>query len=98
MEKGTVIMAQMAVFQLGTAALTLAQPTGPGPTAEALARGGPGPFQVLYRTSSMEAAFRWIVDHGIPPPARSIRNTGEQAMLVAPEHACGAYIGFVGLA
>ena len=28
--------------------------------------------------------------------ARGIRNNGEQAMLVGPEHACGAYIGFVG--
>jgi catechol 2,3-dioxygenase-like lactoylglutathione lyase family enzyme len=95
-ERGTVISAEMAVFQLGSTGLTLAQPAGPGPTAEALARRGPGPFQVLYRTRSMEAAARWITDHGIPPPARGIRNTGEQAMLVPPEHACGAYIGFVG--
>ena len=29
-------------------------------------------------------------------PARGIRNTGEHAMLVAPEQACGVYIGFVG--
>src|SRR2546429_454954 len=57
---------------------------------------GPGPFQVLYRTGSMDAAATWMADHGVPPPARGIRNTGEQAMLVGPEHACGAYIGFVG--
>jgi hypothetical protein len=44
----------------------------------------------------MEAAARWMVDHGLPAPARGIRNTGEEAMLVAPEHACGAYIGLVG--
>ncbi|HEV8642227.1 MAG TPA: hypothetical protein VGV13_14095 [Methylomirabilota bacterium] len=25
-----------------------------------------------------------------------VPNTGEQAMLVGPEHACGAYIAFVG--
>jgi hypothetical protein len=37
-----------------------------------------------------------MADHGVPPPARGIRNTGEQAMLVAPAHACGVYIGFVG--
>jgi len=36
------------------------------------------------------------VVHGVPPPARGIRNTGEQAMLDMPEHACGVYIGFVG--
>src|SRR5262249_47238382 len=68
----------------------------PGPAAEALGRSGPGPFQVLYRTSSMGAAARWMVDHGVPPPARGVRNTGEQAMLVPPEQACGVYIGFVG--
>ena len=28
--------------------------------------------------------------------ARGVRNTGEQAMLVTPGDACGAYIGFVG--
>jgi len=32
----------------------------------------------------------------LPPPARGTRNTGEQAMLVPPEHACGVYVGFVG--
>src|SRR4051794_19999946 len=37
-ERGTVIMADMAVFDFGGAGLTLAQPYGPGPAAEALAR------------------------------------------------------------
>jgi hypothetical protein len=95
-ERGTVIMADMAVFDFGGAGLTLAQPYGPGPAAEALARRGPGPFQALYRTRSMDAAARWMADHGVPPPARGIRNTGEHAMLVPPQYACGAYIGFVG--
>jgi len=95
-ERGTVIMAEMAVFQLGPSGLTLAHPYGPGACADALSRRGPGPFQVLYRTKSMDAAARWLSDHGVPPPARGTRNTGEQAMLVPPEHACGAYIGFVG--
>jgi catechol 2,3-dioxygenase-like lactoylglutathione lyase family enzyme len=101
-ERGTVIQADMAVFNIGApgaqSGLTLAQPAGPGPAAEALARQGPGPFQVLYRTSSMDAAARWMAEHGVPPPARGIRNTGEQAMLVTPQWACGAYVGFVGLA
>ena len=44
----------------------------------------------------MDAAARWMEGHGLPPPARGVRNTGEQAMLVEPEQACGAYIGFVG--
>src|SRR5207249_3956519 len=82
--------------QLGPTGLTVAQPAEAGPAADALARRGPGPFQVLYRTGSMDAAATWMADHGVPPPARGIRNTGEQAMLVGPEHACGAYIGFVG--
>jgi hypothetical protein len=94
--RGTVIKADMAVFDLGPTGLTIAQPAEPGPAAEALARRGPGPFQVLYRTSSMGAAARWMVDHGLPPPARGTRNTGEQAILVGPADACGAYIGLVG--
>jgi hypothetical protein len=94
--RGAVIKADMAVFDLGPTGLTVAQPAAPGPAAEALARRGPGPFQVLYRTGSMGAAARWMAGHGVPPPARGVRNTGEQAMLVGPEDACGAYIGFVG--
>jgi hypothetical protein len=95
-QRGTVIMAEMAVFDLGPTGLTVAQPSAPGPAAEALGRRGPGPFQVLYRTRSMGAAARWMQDHGVPPPARGVRNTGEQAMLVPPAHACGVYIGLVG--
>lgn len=94
--RGTVIKADMAVFDLGPTGLTVAQPAESGPAAEALTHRGPGPFQVLYRTRSMDAAARCMADHGLPAPARGIRNTGEQAMLVRPEDACGAYIGFVG--
>ena len=95
-QRGAVIKADMAVFDLGPTGLTVAQPMEPGPAADALARRGPGPFQALYRTTGIEAAARWMADHGVPPPARGVRNTGEQAMLVTPENACGAYIGFVG--
>jgi hypothetical protein len=95
-ERGTVIMADMAIYQLGENGFGLAEPVAPGICREALDSRGPGPFQILLRTSSMDAAAKWIADHGLPPPARGIRNTGEQAMLVAPEHACGVYIGFVG--
>jgi catechol 2,3-dioxygenase-like lactoylglutathione lyase family enzyme len=95
-QRGAVIKADMAVFDLGPTGLTVAEPAEPGPAAEALGRRGPGPFQVLYRTSSMDAAARFMADHGVPPPIRGVRNTGEQAMLVGPEHACGAYIGFAG--
>ena len=95
-QRGAVIKADMAVFDLGPTGLTVAQPAEAGAAAEALARRGPGPFQVLYRTSSMDAAARWMASHDMPPPARGVRNTGEQAILVGPEQACGAYIGFVG--
>lgn len=95
-ERGTVIRADMAVFDLGPTGLTVAEPAEDGPAAEALARQGPGPFQVLYRTSSLESAARWMTSHGLRPPARGARNTGEQAMLVGPEDASGAYIAFVG--
>jgi hypothetical protein len=95
-QRGAVIKADMAVYDLGPTGLTVAQPAEAGPAAEALARRGPGPFQVLYRTSSMDAAARWMASDDMPPPARGVRNTGEQAMLVGPEQACGAYIGFVG--
>jgi len=96
MERGTVIMADMAIFQLGAAGLTLTQPHGAGPTEEALKKRGPGPFQILYRTKSMDAAAQWMAKNGVPPPARGVRNTGEHAMLVPPEQAHGAYLGFVG--
>jgi hypothetical protein len=95
-QRGNVVKADMAVFDVGPTGLTVAQPAEAGPAAEAFARSGSGPFQVLYRTSSMGGAVRFMADHGMPPPARGIRNNGEQAMLVRPEDACGAYIGLVG--
>ena len=95
-QRGAVIKADMAVFDLGPTGLTVAQPMEPGPAAEALSRQGPGPFQALYRTSSMDGAVKWMTDHGLPEPTRGVRNTGEQAILVPPEHACGVYIGLVG--
>jgi hypothetical protein len=96
LQKGTVIMSDMAVFQLGPNGLGIVQPYAPGVAADALERCGPGPFQALYRTASMGAAARWMHERGMPPLARGVRNTGEQAMLVPPGEACGAYIGFVG--
>jgi len=96
LQRGTVIMADMAVFQLGPTGLGIVQPYAKGTAADALERGGPGPFQTLFRTTSMGAAARWMQERGMPPLARGVRNTGEQAMLVPPGEACGAYIGFVG--
>jgi catechol 2,3-dioxygenase-like lactoylglutathione lyase family enzyme len=95
-QRGSVIKADMAVFDLGPTGLGVAQPADPGPAAEALARQGPGPFQVLHRTRSLDAAVRFMTSQDLPAPIRGTRNTGEQALLVRPEHACGVYIGFVG--
>lgn len=96
LQRGTVIMSDMAVFQIGPSGLGIAQPYADGPAKQWLERRGPGPFQALYRTKSMGAAARWMEQHGIPKLPRGVRNTGEQAMLATPELACGAYIGFVG--
>jgi len=94
--KGTVIMSNMAVFQIGPTGLGVVQPYAAGPASDALERRGPGPFQALYRTKSMGAAERWMKSQGLPPLQRGVRNTGEVAMLATPAEACGAYIGFVG--
>jgi len=95
-QRGAVIKADMAVFDLGATGLTVAQPAEPGPAAEALARRGPGPFQVLHRTRSLDATARALADRGVPDVIRGVRNTGEEALLVRPEHAAGVYVGFVG--
>lgn len=96
-ERGTVIMADMAIFDVGPG-LVLAHPYAPGACAAALESRGPGPFQLLYRTSSMDAAADWLSGHGLPPPVRGVRNTGEQAMLVAADCASGVCLGLVGMA
>jgi hypothetical protein len=44
----------------------------------------------------MDTAAGWMADHSVPSPALGIRNSGEQAMLVRPDDACGAYVGLVG--
>jgi hypothetical protein len=95
-QQGNVIKADMSIFDVGPVGIGVVQPNGPGPAAQALEQRGPGPFQVLYRTRSMEAAARWIEGHGLPPPAVGTRNTGERAMLVGPEHTFGVFVAFVG--
>lgn len=95
-QKGTVIMSNMVVFQIGPTGLGIVTPYADGPAATALKTRGPGPFQALYRTTSMGAAAKWMQEQGMPALERGIRNTGEQAMLATPDVACGAYIGFVG--
>jgi catechol 2,3-dioxygenase-like lactoylglutathione lyase family enzyme len=96
LHKGTVVMSDMAIFEIGPTGLGVVTPYAPGPAADHLARRGPGPFQALYRTTSMGAAARWMDSHGMPPPARGVRSNGEHAMLATPADTCGAYIGFVG--
>jgi len=86
----------MAVFDLGPTGLTVAQPAEPGPAAEALARRGPGPFQVLYRTRGIGRRRPLDGRSRLAASARGIRNTASRRCWVGPEQACGAYIGFVG--
>ncbi len=96
LHKGTVVMSDMAIFEIGPTGLGVVTPYAPGPAADHLARRGPGVFQALYRTTSMGAAARWMESRGMPPPARGVRSNGEHAMLATPADTCGAYIGFVG--
>jgi len=95
-QRGNVIKADMCIFDVGPVGIGVAQPAEAGPAASALERAGPGPFQVLYRTRSLAAGADWMRAHGLPPPARGTRNTGEQAMLVGPDQACGTYLALVG--
>lgn len=97
-QRGSVIMADMVVFDLGPGGLCIARPCAQGPAAEALARRGPGVFQVLCRTSGADAASTWMAAQGLPPPARGTRSSGEQALLVPPQLAGGTCLGFVGTA
>ena len=62
------------------------------------AKGSPQQKVSDFYATGMDAAARVMAERGLPPPARGIRNTGEQAMLVGPDDAAGVYIGFVGLA
>jgi len=96
--QGTVIMSDMCVFDIGPVGLCVARPYAEGPASEALARRGPGVFQALCRTRSMEAAANWVSTQDLPPLARGTRSTGEQAMLASPDIAGGTYLGFVGMA
>ncbi len=96
LHKGTVVMSDMAIFEIGPTGLGVVTPYAPGPAADHLARRGAGPFQALYRTTSMGAAANWMESRGLPPPARGVRSNGEHAMLMTPADTVGAYIGFVG--
>jgi catechol 2,3-dioxygenase-like lactoylglutathione lyase family enzyme len=95
-EMGTVIMSMMSVFYLGNVGIAVAEPRGEGPTADALAANGPGMFQVLLRAEHLDTADRFMVDHGMPAPARGTRLSGESALLVRPENACGTFLAMAG--
>jgi hypothetical protein len=38
-----------------------------------------------------------MVGHGMPAPARGTRLSGESALLVRPENACGTYVAMAGM-
>jgi hypothetical protein len=94
-QRGNVIKADMCIFDIGTVGIGITQPVEPGPAADALEQRGPGPFQLLFRTSSLAAAAGWMTDHDLSP-VRGTRNTGEAAILVGPHQAGGLYMAFVG--
>jgi catechol 2,3-dioxygenase-like lactoylglutathione lyase family enzyme len=96
-ELGTVIMSLMSVFYFGDVGVAVAEPRGPGPTADALATDGPGLFQVLFRADHLDQAFSVVVANGVPAPAKGTRLSGESAVLVNPGHACGLYIALAGM-
>jgi hypothetical protein len=91
-EMGTVIMSMMSVFYIGAVGIAVAEPRGAGPTADALNANGPGMFQVLFRAEHLDEAEGFMVHHGMPSPARGTRLSGESALLVTPQHACGIYV------
>ncbi|MEX2548665.1 MAG: hypothetical protein WD638_00440 [Nitriliruptoraceae bacterium] len=89
-------MSLMVVFSLGTVGLALAEPFGEGVTADALESFGPGPFQLLLHADSIDMADAFMQDQGLRAPARGVRLSGEHAVLVMPEHACGSYVALAG--
>lgn len=95
-EMGTVIMSLMSVFYLGDIGIAVAEPRGPGPTADALEANGPGLFQVLFRGEHLDVAAGIISAGGGPAPQRGTRLSGESALLNLPENACGAYVALAG--
>jgi hypothetical protein len=95
-EMGTVIMSMMSVFYLGDIGIAVAEPRGPGPTADALSSNGPGLFQILFRADHLDRAAALMVEAGVPAPARGTRLSGESALLVEPEHACNLYVALAG--
>ena len=95
-EMGTVIMSMMSVFYLDAIGIAVAEPRGPGPTADALAANGPGMFQILFRADHLDEAERVMVSRDMPSPQRGTRLSGESALLVTPEHACGVYVAMAG--
>lgn len=95
-ELGTVIMSLMSVFHIGAVGIAVAEPRGAGPTADALSANGPRLFQTLFRAEHLDEAEGFMIDHGMPPPARGTRLSGETALLVRPENACGVYVAMAG--
>jgi hypothetical protein len=95
-EIGTVIMSLMSVFYFGDIGIAVAEPRGPGPTADALEANGPGLFQVLFRGQHLDEAAGIITANGGPAPQRGTRLSGESALLNLPESACGAYVALAG--
>lgn len=95
-EMGTVIMSLMSVFYVGDVGIAVAEPRGPGPTADALTENGPGLFQLLFRAQHLDQAAALMTKNGVPAPTRGTRLSGESALLVEPENACNLFVALAG--
>lgn len=95
-EMGMVIMSMMSVFYFGGVGIAVAEPRGPGPTANALRANGPGVFQLLFRAEHLDRAAALMVENGVPPPTQGTRLSGESALLVEPTHACDLFVALAG--
>jgi len=95
-EMGTVIMSLMSVFYVGDVGIAVAEPRGPGPTADALSENGPGLFQILFRAEHLSRAAALMVDNGLPPPTWGTRLSGERALLVETAYPSNLFVALAG--
>lgn len=81
------LAANSASFDLDGRRVVLLAPSGPGAVAEALETMGEGVFQVVIGVERLEAARRWLVEHGTAmTPAPGLPD----GLLIDPARAAGA--------
>ena len=83
-QRGTVIRADMAVFNVGPVGIAVATPFEERPAAQALQRQGPGLFQALFRVGSMARAASLITSNGLPEPLAAHATTANRPCWSVP--------------